>query len=144
MNPLLLGGLFDVAKSIIDKIWPDPEKKAEALFKLEQMKQTGELAELAAATDLAKLQLQVNIEEAKSPNWWVAGARPFVMWTCGFALAYASLIEPFARFAAQVVYGYTGAFPVIDTTITMQVLFGILGLGAYRTAEKIKGAEGNR
>lgn len=101
-----------------------------------------QMASLGIQLQLA--QIGVNEEEAKSVNWWVAGARPFVMWTCGFAMAYASVIEPVCRFVAQVLYGYNGGFPVIDTTLTMQLLFGLLGLGAYRTAEKIKGAEGNR
>ena len=34
---------------------------------------------------------------------------------------------------------YKGEFPVIDTSITMQVLLGMLGLGAMRTREKEKG-----
>jgi hypothetical protein len=144
MNPLLISGLFSAAQSLISRFFPDPEKQAEAQKALLQMQQNGELAQLAAETDLAKLQIQVNIEEAKSTNWFVAGARPFIMWTCGFSLAYVSLIEPFARFAAKVWFGYSGEFPVIDTNLTMQVLMGILGLGAYRMAEKIKGAEGNR
>ena len=33
MNPLLLGPLFDVAKSIIGRIWPDPAQQAEAQMK---------------------------------------------------------------------------------------------------------------
>ena len=144
MNPLVISGLFSAAQSLIGRFFPDPEKQAEAQKALLQMQQNGELAQLAAETDLAKLQIQVNIEEAKSTNWFVAGARPFIMWTCGFSLAYVSLIEPFARFAAKVWFGYSGEFPVIDTNLTMQVLMGILGLGAYRMAEKIKGAEGNR
>jgi len=144
LNPLLISGLFSAAQGLIGRFFPDPEKQAEAQKALLQMQQNGELAQLAAETDLAKLQIQVNIEEAKSTNWFVAGARPFIMWTCGFSLAYVSLIEPFARFAAKVWFGYSGEFPVIDTNLTMQVLMGILGLGAYRMAEKIKGAEGNR
>lgn len=144
MNPLLLSGLFDVGKSLIARFFPDPAQAAAAQMELVKMQQSGELAQLAAATDLAKAQIAVNQEEAKSTNWFIAGARPFVLWVCGISFAYVTLIEPMARFAAQVLYGYTGAFPVIDTTITMQVLFGILGLGAYRSMEKIKGAEGNR
>ena len=89
-------------------------------------------------------QLAVNQEEAKSTNWFVAGARPFIMWTCGVSLAYAAIIEPFARFVAKVHFGYDGAFPVIDTNLTLQVLMGLLGLGGMRTFEKVKGAEGNR
>jgi len=144
LNPLVISGLFSAAQSLIERFFPDPEKKAAAQLELLRMQQNGDLAQLAAETDLAKLQIQVNLEEAKSTNWFVAGARPFIMWTCGFSLAYVSLIEPFARFAAQVWFGYSGEFPVIDTNLTMQVLMGILGLGVMRSAEKIKGAEGNR
>ena len=63
---------------------------------------------------------------------------------CGAGLAYAALVEPFARFAAKVWFGYIGDFPVIDTGLTMQILMGMLGLGAMRSLEKVKGAEGHR
>ena len=144
MNPLVISGLFSAAQSLIERFFPDPEKKAAAQLELLKMQQSGDLAQLAAETDLAKLQIQTNIEEAKSTNWWVAGARPFIMWTCGVSLAYVSVVEPISRFVAKVWFGYVGDFPVIDTNLTMQILMGILGLGAYRTAEKIKGAESNR
>jgi hypothetical protein len=88
--------------------------------------------------------VQVNLEEAKSPNLFTSGWRPFIGWICGFGLAYVSIIEPLARFAAQVWFRYTGSFPVIDTTITMQVLLGMLGLAAARTVEKVRNVEGKR
>lgn len=144
MNPLLLSGIFDIGKNLIDRFFPDPAQKAAAALELARMQQNGELAQLAADTDLSKLQIQTNIEEAKSTNWFVAGGRPFIMWTCGFSLAYAALIEPFARFAAKVWFGYTGDFPLINTDLTLQVLMGILGLGAMRSVEKLKNVEGNR
>ena len=144
MNPLVISGLFSAAQSLIERFFPDPEKKAAAQLELLKMQQTGELAQLAAETDLAKLQVQVNLEESKSTNWFVAAWRPFIGWTCGFGLAYVSIIEPLARFAAQVWFHYTGSFPVIDTTITMQVLLGMLGLAAARTVEKVKNVEGHR
>ena len=144
MNPLVISGLFSAAQSLIERFFPDPEKKAAAALELARMQQNGELAQLAAETDLAKLQIQTNIEEAKSTNWWVAGWRPAIGWVCGAGLAYAALVEPFARFAAKVWFGYTGDFPVIDTDLTMQILMGMLGLGAMRSVEKVKGAEGKR
>ena len=144
MNPLLLSGLFDLGKGLIDRLFPDPAAKAAAQLDLLKMQQAGELAQLAAETDLAKLQIQTNIEEAKSTNWWVAGWRPAIGWVCGAGLAYAALVEPFARFAAKVWFGYTGDFPVIDTDLTLQILMGMLGLGAMRSVEKIKGAESHR
>ncbi|CAB4173358.1 hypothetical protein UFOVP953_54, partial [uncultured Caudovirales phage] len=48
------------------------------------------------------------------------------------------------RFAAKVWGGYNGEFPVIDTNLTMQVLMGLLGLGAMRSVEKVKGGEASR
>ena len=144
MNPLLLSGLFDVGKSLIERFFPDPEKKAAAQLELLKMQQNGELAQLAAETDLAKMQIAVNVEEAKSGSLFIAGWRPMVGWCGALGLAYVALIEPVARFVAQVGFGYTGAFPVIDTTVTLQVLLAILGLGGMRTFEKSKNVEGNR
>lgn len=141
MNPFLLSGIFDIGKSLIERFFPDPEKKAAAQLELLKMQQSGELAELAATTDLAKAQLLIDAEEAKSTNWFVAGWRPFVGWTCGLGLAYVAIIEPFSRFIAKVGFNYAGAFPVIDTTLTMQVLLGMLGLAAARSVEKVKGTK---
>lgn len=139
MDPLLLTGIFDLGKGLIDRFFPDPEKKAAAQLDLLKMQQSGELAQLAAETDLAKLQIQVNVEEAKSESLFVAGWRPFIGWICGLGLLYVALLEPMLRFAAQVGWKYTGGFPVIDTTLTLQVLLGMLGLGAMRSFDKKAG-----
>jgi len=88
-------------------------------------------------------QIAVNQEEAKSESKFISGGRPFLIWVCGFAFLYAAILEPLMRFVAKVYFSYTGAFPMIDTTLTMQVLFGLLGLGGMRTFEKFKGVQGN-
>jgi hypothetical protein len=143
LNPLFIGPILEIGKGIINRLFPDPAAAAAAQLELLKMQQNGDLAQLAADTDLAKLQIQTNIAEAAG-NWFTAGWRPCIGWVCGAGLAYAALIEPFARFIAKVWFGYTGEFPVIDTTLTMQILMGMLGLGAMRSVEKVKGAEGNR
>jgi hypothetical protein len=143
MNPLFIAPILEIGKGIINRLFPDPAQAAAAQLELLKMQQNGDLAQLAADTDLAKLQIQTNIAEAAG-NWFTAGWRPCIGWVCGAGLAYAALIEPFARFIAKVWFGYTGEFPVIDTTLTMQILMGMLGLGAMRSVEKVKGAEGNR
>lgn len=86
--------------------------------------------------DLA--QIAVNQEEAKSSSLFVSGWRPYTGWICGNALAYVAIVEPIARFVATL-NGYHGAFPAIDTTLTMQVLLGMLGLGYLRTKDKQNG-----
>ena len=141
---LPIGAILDIGSKLVDKFFPDPQQAEQAKLKLLEMQQNGELAQLAAATDLAKLQIQTNLEEAKSTNWFVAGWRPFVGWICGAGLAYVAIFEPIARFVAKVFFNYAGDFPVINTDLTMQVLMGVLGLGAMRSVEKVRGGEGSR
>ncbi len=98
-----------------------------------------EIDEYNAETKRLESQTEINKIEAASSSLWVSGARPFIMWVCGIAFAYASVFEPVLRFAAKVWFGYAGDFPVIDTNLTMQVLFGILGLGVMRSYDKKAG-----
>ena len=136
MNPLL-APIFGLVGTVIDRLIPDKAAAEKAKLEMAAALQAQEFS-------IQIEQIKVNANEANSTNWFVAGARPAIMWVCGFALAYAAVFEPIARFVAKVMFGYIGDFPVIDTTLTMQVLFGILGLGAFRSVEKVKGAEGNR
>lgn len=134
-----LGSIFDFGSKVLDKIFPDPIKANEAKLELFKLQQTGELAKLAAETDLAKGQIAINVEEAKSASLWVSGWRPAFGWTGAAGFAYAVLLDPIARFIAQVCFGYIGPFPAIDTMLTFQLSMGLLGLGAMRTYEKKNG-----
>lgn len=126
-----IGALSDFANTVVNKIWPDADAKQKA--------QAAQLVlETSKEYDLQQGQIDVNKVEAANTSIFVAGWRPFIGWTCGFALLYASILDPLARFIAMVLLHYLGAFPVINTEITMQVLFGMLGLGGMRTFEKYK------
>jgi hypothetical protein len=138
MNPLLIGPLADVIKSVITRIWPDPAAQADAQLKLAVMVQTGELAQLAADTDLAKAQIGVNAAEAASGQLFVAGWRPFIGWICGAAFAYKFVLAPAAAFTLTAL-GHPVVLPVLDFTEMSTVLLGMLGIGGLRTIEKIKG-----
>lgn len=139
LDPVTAGidAVREIGGSLIKHFFHDPAQQAAAEEKMAELEKSGELEVIAG-------QLRINEAEAKSTNWFVAGWRPFVGWVCGFGLLYAAMIEPIARFIVAVILKYAGVFPEIDTTITMQVLFGLLGLGGMRMWEKIKGAEGNR
>jgi hypothetical protein len=129
---LLIGPLIEAAKTIIDRVIPDKAAAEKAKLELET-------AESQAIFQNALAQIAVNQEEAKSASVFVSGWRPAVGWIGAFGLGYAAIVEPLVRFVAVVGFDYAGKFPVLDTSITMQVLFGILGLGAYRSYEKVKG-----
>ena len=134
--------LLNVGNSVIERVWPDPQQQATAKLELKKLGQAGDLARLAAEVQIISGQLKINEKETGHKSIFISGWRPFVGWVCGFALAYVAIIEPFIRFIA-LVNDYTGKFPAIDTTITMQVLLGMLGLGAMRTKEKKDGTHKN-
>ena len=144
MNPLLISGLFSAAQSLIVRFFPDPEKKAEAQRALLQMQQNGELALLASETDLAKLQIQVNVEEAKHANIFVSGWRPCCGWVCAAAFAYSYVLLPALQFFVFT-FGTTtmveqlAQAPALELSEMMPVLLGMLGLSGLRTTERIKG-----
>lgn len=92
-----------------------------------------------AETKRLESQTDINKIEAASTRLFVSGWRPFIGWICGIAFGYATILEPLLRFASAVWFGYSGAFPVIDTALTLQALFGILGLGAMRSYDKKQG-----
>lgn len=131
--------LLDFGSKVIERIFPDPSQAAQAKLELFKMQQSGELAAMAAEVSIQTAQIKVNEESAKSSSLWVSGARPFILWGCGFAMLYAAMFEPIMRFVAVVCFAYAGNFPALDTTLTTQVLLGLLGLSGMRTLDKMKG-----
>lgn len=131
--------LLDIGSRVIDRLWPDPTQAAAAKLELIKLQQSGELAAMAAEAELQTAQIKVNEEEAKSTSLFVSGWRPWIGWGCGFAMLYAALFEPIMRFVAVVVFAYAGPFPVLDTTLTTQVLLGLLGLAGFRSLDKKNG-----
>ena len=90
------------------------------------------------AQELAKGQLAINKEEAKSGNIFIAGWRPFIGWACGVALVWHFIAAPFIIFFAALFGATLPALPEFDMGSLMTVLMGMLGLGGLRTFEKYK------
>ena len=90
-------------------------------------------------------QVEVNKIEAGSASLFVAGWRPAVGWVGVAAMAYQFLAYPFLRWgwtalqASGLVQAEMMPPPPLDTDALWVILSGILGLGVYRTAEKVKG-----
>jgi len=135
---LLIGPLLEIGKGIINRLFPDPAAAAAAQLELLKMAQTGELAQLAADTELAKAQLVVNAAEASSGNAWASGWRPAIGWTCAAAFAYKFVLAPAVAFALTAA-GHPIELPVLDFGEMLPILLGMLGLSSLRTFEKFKG-----
>lgn len=136
-DPIVVGGILRVAGTLIDRLFPDKNARDEAKLKLLDMELSGELAKLAKEERLATGQMEVNKAEAAHRSVFVAGWRPSVGWICSGAVAYQFVLHPFLAW-----YAVVNTIPVppsIDTGALMTLLMGMLGLGAYRTFEKVKG-----
>lgn len=118
------GKTIEVAGKVVTDLLTDNDKREQQMLLMR------------VENERLKLQTDTNNIEAASTRLFVAGWRPFVGWVCGVGLCYVSLIEPMLRFVAVVGFDYEGDFPVIDTTLTAQVLVGLLGLGFLRSADK--------
>ena len=88
-----------------------------------------EKAELIA--EINKAQLEVNKVESGHTSMFVAGWRPFVGWTCGIALCYHFVLQPFLVFLCYS-FGYQVELPVFNMQTLTTILMGMLGLGGLR------------
>ena len=134
---LITGGLFGFLGKAIDKIFPDPEEKAKAQVALMEATLKGELAQLEAETNLALGQLEVNKVEAASTGFFRGGWRPAVGWICAFGLGYQVIVRPLLAWISPAI-GLPSVPPGLEMDSLMTLLFGMLGLGAYRSYEKTK------
>lgn len=123
--------------SLLDKLIPDPQAKAAAQLELLRMQQSGELANLDAVKALALAQIDVNKADAAG-NWWQAGWRPFIGWTCGGALFSQFILRPWVQWVCIVIGHPLPELPGIDNHL-WELLGGMLGLGTLRTIEKARG-----
>jgi hypothetical protein len=122
--------VLDVGGKLIDRLWPDPTKAAEAKLAMITLQQKGEFDGLIG-------QLEINREEAKNPSLFVSGWRPFIGWVCGVALVYSFLGQPLLGWGSTILG--IAAPPSLDMGTLLTLLAGMLGLGGLRTAEKLNG-----
>jgi len=134
MTPLLI----PVLGNLLDRIFPDPKAAAEGKLELMRMAQAGELAQLDAEVKLITGQIEVNKVEAASQSLFVAGWRPAIGWVCGAAFAFKFILGP-AAVVVMAMAGHPITLPEFDFTEMSTILMGMLGLGALRTVEKVKG-----
>jgi hypothetical protein len=120
----ILASLIGPATSLLDKVIEDKDEKNRIAFELST------LAERHAA-ELAKGQMEINKVEAAHKSLFVAGWRPCIGWVCALGLLYNTILSNILGIWVEV--------PEIDTTLLVPVMMGMLGIGAMRTVEKVKG-----
>ena len=122
----LADSVIGVAGKVLDKFVEDKDLKT----KLE-----AELKQQMISLDLA--QTQANIEQAKHPSIFVAGARPAIMWICALGLGWQFILAPISSWIILTWYPMV-TLPMLETGELTSL---VLGLGGMRTAEKWKGVQ---
>ena len=126
----MLEQLIGPVAGLLDKFIEDKDTKNALAHEISTMAERH-------AQELAKNQLEVNKVEAASASLFVAGWRPAVGWVCVLGMASNFVLIPIVNFILALA-GSAITVPLIDTSTMMPVLLGMLGLGAMRSAEKIK------
>lgn len=121
----IIQNIFEIVKRFV------PDKSTQ-----DQLQHEIELYKLTSDFQNAQSQIEVNKAEAEHDNIFVAGWRPFIGWVCGIAFIYHVILVPVILFIGNM-FGHSIPVPVFDHDLLNNVLFGMLGLGGFRTAEKI-------
>lgn len=134
MNPLIVGGLFDIGKSIIGKLFPDPAQKAKAELELLAMQQSGELKEL-------EVRMSAIIAESNSPDPWTSRARPSFLYVFYFVILSLIIFAPvlgvfFPEQMGTFFDNVAKGFAAIPEELWWVFTTGYLGYSGVRTFEK--------
>jgi len=122
----ILGSLIAPVTGLLDKFIEDKDQKSALAHEIATLAQK-------QAHESALAQLEVNKVEAAHKSLFVSGWRPAVGWSCCFALVYSTILAP--------ILGIWFTVPPVESSLLTTVLMGMLGLGAMRSAEKVKGVQ---
>lgn len=136
---VLTGGLFDVARDLIDKLIPDPTANAEMQLKLMTLDKQGDLQEL-------QTRMSAILAEANSQDPWTSRARPSFMYLFYAIVTFMVMIMPMVGiffpdkmdlFFINVSKGFTAIPEALWWTFTA----GFLGYSGSKSLEAIKGVK---
>lgn len=130
----IIGDIIDAVGELASEVIVDKDKRNEINVKLKEIEDRANErlhAELMG-------QIETNKIEAAHSSIFVAGWRPFIGWTGGAGIAWTFLGSPITEFVSRI-FGYTGAMPEVDTNALLFLVTSMLGIGAMRTYEKVKG-----
>ena len=135
-----IGGIFsgfgtllkDVRTAITGKAPLDPTKLAELEAKSLEIEQI-----------MMTAQTEINKIEAANPKLFVSGWRPAVGWCCVAGLVVQYFVFPITSWLLPIIGHPEITLPAMDIGDLYPLLFGMLGFGALRSYDKMKGTNSN-
>lgn len=133
LNPIVLGGILEIVKTVTGRIWPDPEKQAQAELEVAKLAQEGKFKEL-------EIQMSAVLAEAQSPDPWTSRARPSFMYVMYTMILAAIPMGVLSAYDASLAYDVAEGMKMWLTAIPEELytLFGVgyLGYAGSRMFEK--------
>lgn len=149
--------LLDTLGKRIDDLFTSDEERGDIATQQQKIA----LKQLVTQLKAQHTQLQINLQQTKHPSLFVAGARPTIIWIGAAGLAYEAIVRPLgtwlilqtldlnAIMGPQALQSATPqqvqaildfyALPGMNTELFLPIIFGVLGIGGFRTWEKING-----
>lgn len=120
--------------AIINKVVPDKAAAAAAVATLNQLQMQGQLQdEFTQLQAVTVNQSDIDKAEAAQPGMHF---RDGAGWVCVASFAILALKSPIEWVCALI--GHPLTLPSVDTSTTIPMLFGLLGLGGLHTYQQVK------
>ena len=113
-----IGEVADLAKTVVGKIWPDHSAEDQA--------------KIQGAIELALGQIKVNQTAAGSKFWFVAAARPALLWAGVLAFLFQYVIVPIGAMTGH-------QAPAFDATPLVTILMTLIGARSYEKKNGVAG-----
>ena len=134
----MIGKLFgsstiNAVGNIVDEIYTSEEEKAAAKLAIKKVE-----------AELKKRQMDINLADAQSKAGGISGAiqriwRPLIGFGCALAIMFEYVLKPFLMFFLATFHIETLPLPEMDMGTLMPLVMALLGMGAIRSYEKVKG-----
>lgn len=139
LNPI--AGIIEAVGGIADSLTTSDKERLDAEIELRKLGVESERIDASLLTG----QIDVNKEEAKHASVFVAGGRPAILWVGAVSLAWTYVAHPILTWLWALMQGagwLSPAMPpppIMDIEALMVLVGGVLGLGGFRSFEKVRG-----
>jgi len=141
MSLPIIGAIIGGVTDLIGDMHTSDKEKLDAEIELRKLGLESERIEAS----LVAGQIDVNKEEAKHASVFVAGGRPAILWVGAVSLGWTYVAHPIMTWLWAILQGvgWIAATlpppPILDIEALMVLVGGVLGLGGFRSFEKVRG-----
>ena len=132
-SKLFGGGAIKTVGKIIDDLHTSDEERLQAKNTIKRIE-----------AELKKRQMDINLADSQSKAGGISGAiqriwRPLIGFSCALSIFWEFVLKQFLMFLIATMSWETKPLPELDMATLMPLVLSLLGMGALRSYEKVKG-----